>query len=648
MLTWLRNLKRGEKYDLSSIMVLADPAASFSERVHWLEQLVDWLRAENQTTRTKFLLQVLDRNPEWKAKTGELIASLLIDARLTRLFTETGVPSWMSMTHEFMSRFIRVFLPPFSDDLEKSARDGFAQIFYDRSDPDWVKSLPQQTWDDLALALEPWLQTEAVKKKVFFALVEASLILSMKCGSIMVREDFAKRAPEMGDMTSHPALKLQAALLDFKQGSHDIEALNLYLNQISQVSNSVKAHLERYGVSIDLVFQRERLKQYVNRLRFLIHAAEAVNEQSRSLARNEVHDLFGELVSGSAYDQDFYHLVKKNLALASKKVVDFTGSTGKHYIAHTPHEMSLLFWGAMGGGAIMAFAVICKYMVDRKEWPLFLDLFYASLVYSIAFLIVHFLHFTIATKQPSMTAATLASKIHTRNASGKGDEEFALEIKQLVKSQSASVLGNILAVVPLSMLLDLLWSQIFGRHFFNQHEAEHIIQTVSPWRSGEILYAAMTGGLLWLGGIASGWIENASVYHRIPKLIENHKVLKKLFGVKFSTYLSHAYSKNIAGVTSSLTLGVLLGTFPVIGHFFGLPIDIRHVTISTGAAAIAVSSIGIEGMSLITWIEVLLGILMVGIMNFSVSFLLALMVAVRAKEVPFKRAIVVLRRVLRG
>jgi site-specific recombinase len=650
MFKWVRLLKRGEKYDLSSIMGLASPEGTYSERVQWIEQLVDWLRHENQTTRVKFLVQMMDRNPEWREKTGKVIANTLLDSKLTRLFSECGVASSTTITHEFMRRFLRVFLPSFSDDQERSGKEAFSQIFYEDQDAVWVNALPAEVWRELVTMLAPYIQVEKVRHKIAFEMFEASLILSMKCGSIMVREDFSVRAPELGALANHPALNLQNELLKIQEGKHELKALESYLEQLDAVSTIVRNHLEKYGVSIDLVFQRECLKQYIIRIRYLTYAAETLSgRRSQALMDScgDVQTLFIELVAGSAMDQDFSHLIRKNLSLVSKKVVDFTGSTGDHYIARTPLEMKKLFWGAVGGGVITAFAVQIKYGIDRTSWPIFLDFYYASINYCIAFLVIHFLHFTLATKQPSMTAATLANKIHTRSASGKDDEDLALEIKRLFRSQAWSIFGNLIAVIPGCVLIDQVWSFATGHHFYSDHEAEHLIQSVSPWRSGAVLYAAMTGGLLWLGGISSGWIENAAVYHRIPKLIENHKVLRKFLGVKITTALSKAFLKNVAGVTSSISLGILLGAWPMIGRFFGLPFDIRHVTFSAGSTAGAISSLGASHLNALDWFEVILGISLIGAFNLLISFLLAVAVAVKAKEIPIMRAIAVLRRLSR-
>jgi site-specific recombinase len=73
---------------------------------------------------------------------------------------------------------------------------------------------------------------------------------------------------------------------------------------------------------------------------------------------------------------------------------------------------------------------------------------------------------------------------------------------------------------------------------------------------------------------------------------------------------------------------------PVMGKFFGLPLDVRHVTLSTGALVLSVCALGSSGEG---WWSAeasaaALGILVIGCLNFGVSFLLALAVALRARE----------------
>ena len=70
-----------------------------------------------------------------------------------------------------------------------------------------------------------------------------------------------------------------------------------------------------------------------------------------------------------------------------------------------------------------------------------------------------------------------------------------------------------------------------------------------------------------------------------------------------------------------------------VGEFFGLPIDIRHITFSSGNFAY-----GLYGMNFIISLENILwcvfGIGIIGLGNFIVSFGLSLWIALRSREVP--------------
>jgi site-specific recombinase len=78
----------------------------------------------------------------------------------------------------------------------------------------------------------------------------------------------------------------------------------------------------------------------------------------------------------------------------------------------------------------------------------------------------------------------------------------------------------------------------------------------------------------------------------------------------------------------------MLGMTPAMGHFLGLPLDVRHVTLNSGILSLASATLGQR------WFgdgAFLLGIAGVGVMfvlNLSVSFLLALITAARAYELP--------------
>ena len=89
---------------------------------------------------------------------------------------------------------------------------------------------------------------------------------------------------------------------------------------------------------------------------------------------------------------------------------------------------------------------------------------------------------------------------------------------------------------------------------------------------------------------------------------------------------------NLGALAGNLIFGFLLGGTTVFGTLFGLPIDIRHVAFSS--AFVGIAFVGLDGtpdLWLILWAAS--GVAAIGLINLSVSFALALNVALRSRQV---------------
>jgi site-specific recombinase len=82
----------------------------------------------------------------------------------------------------------------------------------------------------------------------------------------------------------------------------------------------------------------------------------------------------------------------------------------------------------------------------------------------------------------------------------------------------------------------------------------------------------------------------------------------------------------------NISLGLMLGIIPSIAVFFGLPLDVRHVTLSTGQVTAAFAALGGERFWTLATVWLGIGILGIGLLNILVSFSLALFVAIRARN----------------
>jgi site-specific recombinase len=105
--------------------------------------------------------------------------------------------------------------------------------------------------------------------------------------------------------------------------------------------------------------------------------------------------------------------------------------------------------------------------------------------------------------------------------------------------------------------------------------------------------------------------------------------------------------KHIASVVGNIAIGVLLGMTPVLAQFFGLPLDVRHVTLSSGTLTAAVVSLGWHTLLSGQFWLAFAGIVFIGVLNVGVAFSCALALAMKARNVPARVRRMVLRMVWR-
>jgi len=658
-MSWIRRswrrLQAGPKFDLPYILSRANPGAPLADRVEFCERLLDWVRytGGGKTTphaRIRFLLQLLDRKPEWKEASAETIRSLLRETSAYRLFFETGVPHGGTFIRELITRMTHIVLPVSEDSPELAAILG--RIFYDFDDAEWVEAIPPETWRDL---LDGWLMpTELRLPQMERSLADAALSLSVQGAALALRSDFASRSPEFG-LESHPFLHLEANLAALSaQARRDPkvretrEIHEAYLGVLKEIERarsqirSVKVHLEESGVSVDLVYQMDRMKLYLERIDYLTATLESALVDRKELRIRSII-LFRNLVAGLRYDEDFGFVFKKSLRLLATKIVERTGHSGEHYFTSNWREWRHLFLAAGGGGVLTAFTAMAKSF--GPHGPPFIAFVYAGLNYSISFTVMHFLGLKLATKQPSMTAAALAGRLSESPSDSDSPgpitegAEFTEEVARISRAQFAAVLGNLLFVVPTVIVIDLIWRGLHHDTFYSVPKANAVIESVSLLHSGVLLFAALTGVILWVSSVGAGFAENFVVYIRLKEIIGGHRILKRTFGAARARQIGEAVVKNTTGVVSSVLLGFLLAGTPIIADFFGLPLDVRHVTLTTGTLTFSYLALG-------SWYGVLrstITVLLIGGLNFGVSFALAIMTALRARNANLKRASVLFR-----
>jgi site-specific recombinase len=304
---------------------------------------------------------------------------------------------------------------------------------------------------------------------------------------------------------------------------------------------------------------------------------------------------------------------------------------GEHYITRTRSEYRAMLASAAGGGALTAVTTLLKFTVMAVGLTAFWYGFWSGVVYAASFVVIQLLHFTLATKQPAMTAPAMAAKLRDFS-DASALQEFVDEVTHLVRSQVAAVLGNVVVVFPAVLLISGAMQLLRGKPMVDAAEAAHVFHALTLWGPC-LLFAAFTGVLLFGSSIIAGWVENWFVLHRLDSAIRYNPHVTRRLGVARADRWAHFMRRNISGFASNISLGFMLGLLPAIFGFFSLGLDVRHVTLSTGQLAAACASLGwdVWRNADLWWAAASLPF--IGALNLGVSFYLAFNVALQAHSV---------------
>jgi site-specific recombinase len=123
------------------------------------------------------------------------------------------------------------------------------------------------------------------------------------------------------------------------------------------------------------------------------------------------------------------------------------------------------------------------------------------------------------------------------------------------------------------------------------------------------------------------------VYHRLDNALAHNPAIVVRLGALRAQRWSIWWRANISGLSANVTLGLMLGLAPVLLAFIGLPIEVRHVTLSAGQLAAAISTLGWPTLLLPAFSWCVAGLVATGLLNLGVSFWLALKVALRSRRI---------------
>ena len=596
------------------------------------QQAQDHQVAINNLRALAFLLE---QNSGYRQALRQQLNTLMGKSLQVQLYTDTGIlsnePLWSALRRRIGERLLPIRPRP------ELLKDILGLIFHRRDDHIWLEGIPYQVWADVFNSLHLDAPYHADNYTLMQRL-EAIHVLSCRIATIGLEPELVQNAPGMERFES-PFVRQNVETLQFvecyRQAVIDDAALDddhqqimVLLAQCTSMIGKIRKHALKYGVSVSLTYHLLRLEQHIERMQTLLELVNPLPSADQGPARLQ---LFLELVRAENRKHSLRDVFRRNTELLALQVTEHASHTGEHYIAETRHDWNAMFRAAAGAGLIIGAMALLKMLIAAAHLPPLIEALAFGLNYGLGFVVIHLVHCTIATKQPAMTAAAIATvlpPLGSRNAEAYG--ALAGLIVKVIRTQFIAIVGNVLLTMSMAFALSWLWKVEFGEHLVDLEKMGHLLHDLEPLAGLGLPHAAIAGVWLFVAGLISGYYDNKALYNRIPERIAAHPLLNRLIGEQRSRSLGQYIERNLGALAGNFYFGMMLGLTGFIGFLLGLPLDIRHITFSSAYLAFATVASDFS----LSWQVMLwgfIGVAVIGITNLVVSFALALWVALRSR-----------------
>ena len=602
--------------------------------------------------RTNFevFLAYLKNNEEIKNNFRNYLFILFSNKSFTKALTDANILSENAFFPELKKRISYKFLPPVED--ENTVSYIISKVLFNpKSDSNYIKNINPEDGSEFFKLME--IEKISTLPKVKKELLISANILALRSVGNALEAGIAKMVPEYKNF-DNPFVALQSELdsligrfkedenLQINSKDVDYKQIKIYLQQCLDFVDKAFKNASKFGISSKINQSLLKIRQQLRRIQDIIPILVVDNEEDILINSK---NLVSNTLKYNSHRNNVRELIDDSTRLISHLITSHTAETGTHYIATSSKEYLKMFWKASGGGIIVGFLCIFKMMMSYSHGSEFSHAVLYSLNYAFGFIIIYLLGFTLATKQPAMTAATMAKVLSDESSSDKNYKEFANLVAKLSRTQFIAFVGNVLWSFPVALAI------IYGMDWFLDKnfavaKADKLLKDLNPIESKAILHACIAGFFLFISGIISGNISNSSIFNQVPERISQSPFLNQVIGAKNSKKLSDFYTKHWAGIISNFWFGIFLGVIAPLGVFLGLDLDIRHITFSAGNFALALYGKGFD-IDTYTFVISLVTIFLIGAFNFIVSFGLSMLLAFRSRKVNFGELTIIYKSILK-
>lgn len=562
------------------------------------------------------------------------LLSQFLKTNIVTALTESGIVSSRGFVQELQSKLKHKLLPALQ------SPDDFLyvinKIFYKKTDHIWVEGIDPQLWHQFFEILG--IQINLTEPALIKQLQQSLQVMSYRITTLGLEKEMTHRYENFDDAI-YPFLEQNRLVNEYIRQSETgsvaenqrilLDTISESLHNCNQSIQWIKDQRKTYGTSLAQTYILTRLQQQINRLFIILDVLDSDN----SFNTERFAEYFKTVVRNENRKNSVKEFLSENTGYLAYQIAEHGGRTGERYITTTRKEFWKMFWSAAGGGIIISFIGIIKNLLSAMKLAPFWQGFLYSTNYSLGFILIQDTGSTLATKQPAYTANNVASSFDVKKVGDSPDlRNLAITIARVCRTQLASFAGNLMVVFPLTYILAMLFFQITGTKIASGETAHQLLVSQQPFHSLALLYACFTGFFLFASGLIAGYVENYVVYGKVGERLRSLSSFKFTFSEKRRFKIIHYIENNLGALIGNIALGFFLGMAGFFGKIFGIPFDIRHITISAANTAIGFFGMDNAISTRELWYT-LIGVFSIGFLNFAVSFGLAFYVAVKSRGI---------------
>lgn len=575
------------------------------------------------------LVLELKATPQHTQEIKKALQDFLVTRDYTTALTETGLTLEAGAFSEIYKRLEYKFLPKAISELDILAP--LSRIFDAQSDAVWLEKIDREKFGELLglILPSPEKLIEPLAAQAFMSLE----ILSLRLGGLGYDPVVTSRLRSRSDL-QHSFMNVTRSVHNLLEGkgAEAIPEIREALDRCSQAVSFIRSRRGTEGISLNLTYKLMKIQQVVHRMRLVVQLIDTMLGEWNSRPSLE---LFFEIILAEIRRFELRRFVGQNVELLAFQITEHTGRAGEHYITRTKSEWGSMLRSAALGGVIVAFLAVIKTIISYLHLPPGPEILAYGSLYAGGFIFIHSIGATLATKQPAMTASTIAHSLDNATNSQEAIESLSEIIIRTFRSQMAALIGNYTIAFPAAAIICLPF--ILTQHpIMSPDKAYHTLESLNGFHSLAFLYAAMAGVCLFVSGLLAGFADNWFVFNNVGLRLRQSPLLEKIVGRKNLDRAIHHIDHNLGFWVGNISLGFFLGAASAVGVITGLPIDIRHITFSSGQFGAAMASLrfNVPG-SMVGMVAV--SIFLFGLINLTVSFSLTLFVTMKSRRIQFSQ-----------